>query len=266
MNIKNFFNHWIVRNLLLAVLFVAVLVLVFSVSLNRCTRHNNDIKVPDFSMMSSQDAIALASQCQLRAVVTDSVYVRKMTPGAVYMQNPAAGSMVKKGRKIRLTINTVVPQETYLPPLVGCSLRQAKAELKRSGLVLGKLIYVKDIATNYVLKAQRYGVEVKAGTPMSSGTVINLVLGLSSDNLTNVPDLSGKQYRAAVDMAQENSLNIGRLRFDNTVKNYADTLSAVVYRQNPAADAPAVTKGSELTLYLTLDTEKVPAGKTPAEK
>ena len=181
MNIKNFFNHWIVRNLLLAVLFVAVLVLVFSVSLNRCTRHNIEIKVPDFSMMSSQDAIALASQCELRAIVTDSVYVRKMTPGAVYMQNPAAGSMVKKGRKIRLTINTVVPQETYLPPLVGCSLRQAKAELKRSGLVLGKLIYVKDIATNYVLKAQRYGVEVKAGTPMSSGTVIDLVLGLSND-------------------------------------------------------------------------------------
>ena len=261
MNIKNFFNHWIVRNLLLAVLFVAVLVLVFSVSLNRCTRHNNEIKVPDFSMMSSQDAIALASQCQLRAVVTDSVYVRKMTPGAVYMQNPAAGSMVKKGRKIRLTINTVVPQETYLPPLVGCSLRQAKAELKRSGLVLGKLIYVKDIATNYVLKAQRYGVEVKAGTPMSSGTVIDLVLGLSNDTAAIVPDLRGKSLRTAVDMAQDNSLNVGRLRYDQSVKSQADSSSAIVYSQKPEPSAASVLKGDEITLYLTLDESKLNGGK-----
>lgn len=261
MNIKNFFNHWIVRNLLLAVLFVAVLVLVFSVSLNRCTRHNNEIKVPDFSMMSSQDAIALASQCQLRAVVTDSVYVRKMTPGAVYMQNPTAGSMVKKGRKIRLTINTVVPQETYLPPLVGCSLRQAKAELKRSGLVLGKLIYVKDIATNYVLKAQRYGVEVKAGTPMSSGTVIDLVLGLSNDTAAIVPDLRGKSLRTAVDMAQDNSLNVGRLRYDQSVKSQADSSAAIVYSQKPEPSAASVLKGDEITLYLTLDESKLNGGK-----
>ena len=261
MNIKNFFNHWIVRNLLLAVLFVAVLVLVFSVSLNRCTRHNNEIKVPDFSMMSSQDAIALASQCQLRAIVTDSVYVRKMTPGAVYMQNPAAGSMVKKGRKIRLTINTVVPQETYLPPLVGCSLRQAKAELKRSGLVLGKLIYVKDIATNYVLKAQRYGVEVKAGTPMSSGTVIDLVLGLSNDTAAIVPDLRGKSLRTAVDMAQDNSLNVGRLRYDQSVKSQADSSAAFVYSQKPEPSAASVLKGDEITLYLTLDESKLNGGK-----
>ena len=261
MNIKNFFNHWIVRNLLLAVLFVAVLVLVFSVSLNRCTRHNNEIKVPDFSMMSSQDAIALASQCQLRAVVTDSVYVRKMTPGAVYMQDPAAGSMVKKGRKIRLTINTVVPQETYLPPLVGCSLRQAKAELQRSGLVLRKLIYVKDIATNYVLKAQRYGVEVKAGTPMSSGTVIDLVLGLSNDTAAIVPDLRGKSLRTAVDMAQDNSLNVGRLRYDQSVKSQGDSSAAIVYSHKPDPSAASVLKGDEITLYLTLDESKLNSGK-----
>ena len=266
MKIKDIFTNWIVKNVLLAVAFVLVLVFSVNALLAVGTRHNKEITVPDFSGMSVEEAQTAASAVGVMAGVTDSIYVRRMTPGALYMQTPKAGSHVKKGRKIRLTANTVVPSEVYMPSLIGCSLRQAKAELQRNGLELGRLIYVKDIATNYVLKQQRYGVDVAPGTPMSSGTVINLVLGLSSDNLTNVPDLSGKQYRAAVDMAQENSLNIGRLRFDNTVKNYADTLSAVVYRQNPAADAPAVTKGSELTLYLTLDTEKVPAGKTPAEK
>ena len=260
MNIKDFFSHWIVRNVLLAVLFVVVLVIVFSISLNRWTRHNSEIKVPDFSMMSASDAITLASQCELRGVITDSVYVRKMTPGAVYMQNPAAGSMVKKGRKIRLTINSIVPQETFLPPLVGCSLRQAKAELKRSGLVLGRLIYVNDIATNYVLKAQRYGYEVKSGTPMPSGTVIDLVLGLSNDTAAIVPDLRGKTLKTAVDMAQDNSLNIGRLSYDESVVSQADSSAAIVYSQRPSPSEESVLKGAEITLYLTLDESKFKTG------
>ena len=266
MKIKDFFTNWIVKNVFLAIVFVLVLVFSVNALLAVGTRHNKEITVPDFSGMSIEEARAEANAVGVRAVVTDSVYVRRMTPGAIYMQTPKAGSHVKKGRKIRLTANTMVPSEVYMPSLVGCSLRQAKAELQRNGLVLGRLIYVKDLATNSVLKQQRYGVDVAPGTPMSSGTVINLVLGLSSDNLTNVPDLSGRQYRTAVDIAQENSLNIGRLRFDNTVKNYADSLNAVVYRQNPASDSPAVTKGSELTLYLTLDTDKVPANKTLSEK
>ena len=266
MKIKDFFTNWIVKNVFLAIVFVLVLVFSVNALLAVGTRHNKEITVPDFSGMSIEEARAEANAVGVRAVVTDSVYVRRMTPGAIYMQTPKAGSHVKKGRKIRLTANTMVPSEVYMPSLVGCSLRQAKAELQRNGLVLGRLIYVKDIATNYVLKQQRYGVDVAPGTPMSSGTVINLVLGLSSDNLTNVPDLSGRQYRTAVDIAQENSLNIGRLRFDNTVKNYADSLNAVVYRQNPASDSPAVTKGSELTFYLALDTDEVPANKTLPEK
>ena len=266
MKIKDFFTNWIVKNVFLAIVFVLVLVFSVNALLAVGTRHNKEITVPDFSGMSIEEARAEANAVGVRAVVTDSVYVGRMTPGAIYMQTPKAGSHVKKGRTIRLTANTMVPSEVYMPSLVGCSLRQAKAELQRNGLVLGRLIYVKDIATNYVLKQQRYGVDVAPGTPMSSGTVINLVLGLSSDNLTNVPDLSGRQYRTAVDIAQENSLNIGRLRSDNTVTNYADSRNAVVYRQNPASDSPAVTKGSELTLYLTLDTDKVPANKTLSEK
>ena len=181
-----------------------------------------------------------------------------MTPGAVYMQTPKAGAHVKKGRTIRLTANTMVPSEVYMPSLVGCSLRQAKAELQRSGLILGRLIYVKDMATNYVLRQQRYGVDVAPFTPMSSGTVINLVLGLSSDDRAIVPDLRGRQYRNAVDVIQDNSLNVGRLHFDSTVKNSADSLAAMVYSQRPSPNEESVMKGSDISLYLTLDESKVP--------
>ena len=251
MKIKDILGHWFVKNVLLAALLIFAFVMVVNLALSMCTRHGQEISVPDFYGMTAQEAVNLAEAAGVSVVVTDSVYVRGMTPGAVYMQTPKAGAHVKKGRTIRLTANTMVPSEVYMPSLVGCSLRQAKAELQRSGLILGRLIYVKDMATNYVLRQQRYGVDVAPFTPMSSGTVINLVLGLSSDD-------RGRQYRNAVDVIQDNSLNVGRLHFDSTVKNSADSLAAMVYSQRPSPNEESVMKGSDISLYLTLDESKVP--------
>lgn len=247
MSIKDFFGNWIVKNLLLAAAFVAVIVLAVSLFLSVVTRHGEEIAVPDFSGMTVEEARAVASSANLRAEVSDSVYVRRMKPGAVYMQNPKAGSNVKKGRKIRLTTNTMAPKEVYMPSLIGVSLRQAKAELLRNGLALGRIVYVRDIATNNVLRQQRFGFDIEAGAPVASGTKIDLVLGLGSDDMTLVPDLEGKSYMQAVDILQDNSLNVGRLRFASDVRDYADSLGAVVRSQNPAPGP--VRKGSEVSLY-----------------
>ena len=149
-----------------------------------------------------------------------------------------------------------------MPSLVGCSLRQAKAELLRNGLALGKLIYVRDIATNNVLRQQRGGVDIAPGKSLPSGTVINLVLGLNPvDGYTYVPKLIGRQYMNAVDIIQENSLNVGKLHFDETVTTYADSVSAVVYLQRPATSSETVRMGTEVTLSLTTDLSKLPASK-----
>lgn len=266
MKIKDIFGNWIVKNVLLAIVIISAFVLAVNVLLGVATRHGKSIPVPDFTNMSLSEARSAADAAGIRILVTDSVYVRRMTPGAVYMQTPAPGTGVKKGRKIRLVTNTVMPSEVYMPALVGCSLRQAKAELQRNGLVLGRLTYVRDIATNYVLRQLRYGVDVAPYTPMSSGTVINLVLGLSDDNMAVVPDVTGKQYRNAVDVLHDNSLNVGKLRFDASVKDYSDSLNAVVYSQSPKLSAESVLKGTDVSLYLTVNPEKMPASARPKTK
>lgn len=259
MNIKGFFSNWIVRNLLLAVLFVAGIVVIVSVALTLITQHNKEIEVPNFTDMTYQEASRVAAAAKVRVEVVDSAYIKRMRPGAVYMQTPKAGASVKNGRKIRLTVNTMRPKEVYMPSLVGCSLRQAKAELLRSGLVLGKLIYVRDIATNNVIGQQRYGRNVAPGAPLSSGTAVDLVLGLSpSDELTYVPGIVGEQYMSAVDLIQDNSLNVGRLNFDASVGSYADSVNAVVYRQLPDPASEPLRRGSEVALFLTVDKDKLP--------
>lgn len=258
MDIKKFFGNWIVKNVLLAIVFVLAFVLLTNALLSAVTQHNKELVVPDFTNMTYDEARQAAAKAGVRVLVTDSVYVKRLRPGAVYLQTPKAGDHVKRGRRIRLTTNTLVPKEVVMPSLVGFSMRQAKAELVRAGLTLGRLIYVRDIATNNVLRQQRGGVDIKAGTRLASGTTINLVVGLSpNDNMTVVPKLTGRQYLHAVDQTLESSLNVGKLHFDETVKTYADSVSAFVYQQRPAS-SEKVRMGSEITMSLTTDPSKLP--------
>ena len=265
---KSFPGAWIFRNLLTAVLIVAVLVVGSMILLNVLTQHNRELSVPDFSNMSLAEAEVSAQQAGVRIDVTDSVFVRKMRKGAVYRQNPAPGAKVKNGRRIMLTINAVNAKKVTMPDLVGYSMRQAKAELLSRGLVLGRLIYVQDIATNNVLRQLYDNHEIAPGVLVESESVIDLVVGLnSSDNVTYVPDVTGLKNLSARDAVQGNSLNIRTMKFDDTVKDYDDSLNAVVYRQEPShLDSLPKRMGDSMVLYLTLDHTKVPVKEMTDEK
>lgn len=251
-------SAWIVKNLVLAAAFVAALLILITVSLNLITHHGKVITAPDLTNLTFDEARDAARKAGVKVVVSDSIYIRRLRPGAIYMQTPKAGESVKKGRRIRVTTNTMVVKQVPMPSLVGFSMRQAKTELSRAGLVLGKLIYQRDIATNNVLKQQYRGRDIKPGTMIQSGSTINLVVGLNAvDNKTYVPNLVGKQYLRAVDVIQENSLNVGKLTFDKGVKTYADSVSAVVYSQKPGYSSQAVRMGAEVSLFLTNDKDKL---------
>lgn len=258
---KGFFGNWIVRNLLTAFIIAAALILGAMVFLNVVTKHNQEIVVPDFTNMTVAEAEASALQAGMRVEVTDSVFVKRMKKGAVRSQNPEPGSKVKEGRRVSLTINAFNAKKVTVPNLVGLSLRQAIAELQSRGLAVGKLIYVQDMATNNVLRQLKGNREIDPGKTVEADTVIDLVLGLNNDAdiSTYVPDVVGKMYLTAVDAVHKQSLNVKTLRFDDSVKDYDDSLNAVVYRQSPEPSQTPVNIGSDLSLYLTVNHDRIPS-------
>ena len=246
--------NWIAKNLLGAVVFFAVLIIGATIALNVVTHHGQTIEVPDLTNMSAQEAAREASRHHLRTEVTDSIYVRRMNKGAVYSQNPKAGTRVKKGRRILLTTNAMRAKKVSMPNLVGYSMRQAKAELNSRGLALGKLIYVNDMATNNVLRQIYRNREIRPGVQIETGSSIDLQVGLNPEtNMTYVPNVKGMKYMRAVDAIHDNSLNIGKVVFDKTVKNYSDSLEATVYKQSPSASKSPLLMGSDVTIHLSLD-------------
>lgn len=257
---KGFFSNWIVRNLVFALIIVCLLVVGAMFFLNVVTQHGKEVLVPDFSNMTLSEAKAAADASGMRVEVTDSVFVKRMKRGAVYRQNPAPGSRVKSGRRIVLTINAVNAKKVTMPNLVGLSMRQAKAELLSRGLVLGRLIYVQDMATNNVLRQLQGNREIEPGVLIESESSVDLAVGLNSlDDRTYVPDVRGLKMLSAVDAVHDHSLNIRRLEFDSSVKNYDDSLDAMVYRQLPEpSDSVSVLMGEEVVLYLSVDKNRIP--------
>lgn len=250
----------VLKNLFIAILIVALLITGAYFLLQKVTMHGEEIPVPDLSNLTVAEASDLAAQKEMKVEVTDSVFVKRMKRGAVYRQNPVPGSKVKKGRRIHVTINAVNPKEITMPDLVGHSMRQAKAELMSRGLVLGRLIYVKDIATNNVIRQLHDGNDVTPGSVIESESVIDLVVGLNSrDASTIAPYLPGLKYLSAVEAVHDHSLNVGNVTFDETVNSYEDSLNAVVYNQEPMPnDSIIVNMGDSLHLYLTLDHSRIP--------
>lgn len=258
----------LVKSILLYLAIIFVLLIFTIVFLKVFTQHNREYPAPDFTGMTVDEATPVAHDYKVHLDVCDSVYAPRMSRGVIYSQNPKPGALIKKGRRIILTINAVTPRMTTMPDVVGYSLRQARAELTARGLRLEKFIYERDMATNNVLRQLYDGEEIEAGAIIEMDSPITLVCGLNpSDSKTFIPDLEGLPLSRAVSMLYDNSLNIGNVTYDSQITTYKDSLAAVVCRQYPVAcykvkENPAdttyvlknnsATKGSSVSLVLTL--------------
>lgn len=253
---SGFWGHWIVRNLLLMALISVVLLVGAMVFLNVATQHNKELEVPDFRGMTVEQAIAAADEAGIRVEVVDSVYSQR-NRGKIKTHTPAAGVMVKKGRRILLTVNAVNARKVTVPNLVGYSLRQAMPELNQRGLELGRLIYKKDIATNNVLQQQYNGRPIAPGAQVEAESIIDLVLGLNdSDCETMIPDVLGKDEKSALRTLHDSYLNVRKVIFDKSVQTWEDSLNAQVYKQNPEPSELPVSMGTDVTVYLKVVVEE----------
>lgn len=249
---KGIMSNWIVRNLLVAFIIAVVLLLGAMIFLNVATQHNRELAVPDFRGMTEQEAVAAAEEAGIRVEVIDSVYSNR-NRGKVKSHTPEPGTMVKKGRRVLLTMNAVNARTVTVPNLVGYSLRQAIPEIDQRGLVLGRLTYKSDLATNNVLQQMYKGRPVTPGTQVEAESVIDLVVGLNpDDDETKIPDVTGLNADAAVKTLHDSYLNVRRINYDSEVKTWEDSLNAVVYKQNPVPSDLTVEMGIDVTIYLKL--------------
>ena len=259
-------RHPILFNLALIALAVLTLALVAHLVMQVATRHGSRNTVPDFTGIRLADAERLASGRGLRLRINDSLFVASYDGGIVLDQLPEAGTTVKDGRTIYITINAFGQKIVDVPYVAGRSLRQAKNMLEIAGLGIDRLVYRSDMATNYVQEqwydGRRMDKSDRVQAPMGSG--ITLYVGVEAGSATVVPKVIGLSLQAAKSRLWESGLNVGRVEYDNGV-NRLNRDEATVYAQGVGAGIRA-TLGGEVSLRLTLDTERVTSASTAADK
>lgn len=228
------------------------------ISLRLYTNHRKSYPVPDFKGLSLERVAQLAEYNHLQFEVSDSIFVNHFPKGHVVDQHPLPGVKVKKNRTIFLTTNAHSRAKVEMPNVVGVSFRQGKSTLEMLGLKVGKLIYKPDFAKNNILQQLYNGKEIEKGTMITKDETIDLVLGNGlGKSLSAVPNLYKKNYQQAIGQINDNFFNIGKINFDQTVKNYKDSLNAKVIKQYPeySRTSKAII-GSFINIWLSNDDEK----------
>ncbi len=175
---KKFLLHFLIM-----IGITAFLIWITLISLSWYTKHDKYIVVPDFRTIYIQDVLTNADNRDFNFYVIDSVFDAQKPSGTILTQDPFPGAKVKKNRMIYLTIVSFVPEKTVMPDLKSLTLRQAQSILESSGLLLGKLTYIKAFDDDAVQQQFFQGKIIPPGTKLDKGSVINLTVGIGAKAL-----------------------------------------------------------------------------------
>jgi beta-lactam-binding protein with PASTA domain len=251
---KNLTKRSFIVNLLLAVMLALVLIIVFFFSLSWITNHNDEKRVPSVTGMNIDDATKLLQREGFTVAVQDSLFIDAAPKGSVLRQSPDADAGVKNGRTVYLTINRMVAPLVDMPDLRGFSFLSAQLYLQTIGLKLGDTTYTPDIARNAVKDQLLNGQSIAPGTKVDMGSTISLVLGDGvSDDVMNVPDLTGMSLSEAHQYLSTMNISLGAIVANPDVR---DTANAFVYKQSPGlgtTDSTGAVKKNKISPGQVID-------------
>ncbi len=140
---KKLFSLMVWGNLLAMVVVSGLLCLLALQGINIYTHHGEAVEVPQIVGMQESDARYTLEKLGLIMVQADTDYDKQKPTGCIMAQQPEAGTKVKVGRQIFLTINSSESPTRALPDIAdNTSLREAQAKLTAMGFKLGPVEYI----------------------------------------------------------------------------------------------------------------------------
>lgn len=164
---------------------------------------SGDIAVPDVKGKTLVEAEAILKDNNLDFTLKE-VFDAKVPTGTVIKQSPGAGSHVKAGRKIQLTVSKGA-EPGVVPDLKGKNLAEATEMLHAAKLAVGKVtVQYKEGAAQGAVLSQ----DIEAGKKVAAGTKVDLVVNISKGQSV-VPDLKGLTLSDARERLSSMGLMVG---------------------------------------------------------
>jgi len=221
-------HPWVLHVLIMLGISLVILFIVFQF-IRIYARQGQEYELPDV-VGGNIAELKADNPLALDVVVLDSIFRPGQAGGIILTQDPKPGTLVKRGRKLYITMTAYTPEDAVLPELAGLTVRQAVNELINTGLEVGTLRFVADRYKNSVIDQSSKGKTLYAGQQIERGTVVDLTVGLGdSTGRSVVPFAIGKTRDKARRDILSASLNVGSEHF----RGVRDRQTAVVYRQDP---------------------------------
>lgn len=241
---KKWWTRWLNRFALLIIVFVILFFFFDSLLMPIVTRQGKESRVPEIIGLNLEQAQELLSNLDLGIRVISEEHNPDKPSGVILIQNPDVGSVMKKGRNIRVTISKG-GMLVDVPVLKGISLRQAEIMLAEKGLKVGDIswVYNDSFPQEVVISSTP-----SFGTTVPKGISVSLTVNkFAPEGAVIVPKLVGKNIEEAQNLARESGLEIGIIRYkvDNSL------LPRTVLEQIPKAGAE-VNRGSSVELVISI--------------
>ena len=250
------------KNFLAAIGTVIAVVLIAFFSLSYYTHHGSGIPVPQLMGMPVEKAMSTLESQGFNYKI-DSVYVLDKPPGTVTEQDPDAGTNVKEGRVIYLTIVTQLAPDVSLPDLDQSTYLEAAATLSNYGLKIGDTTYKADIARDRVLQVLFSGQPLKAGDKIPKGSRLDLVLGDGAGpSEVDIPNLVNLDLDAARFAIRGSGLTLGNIAYQGPI---TDSANLVVIQQIPAKTDSASKVSIGTRVNITVMQAKKPDEQQPQQ-
>lgn len=171
-------NPYVVNFLLM---FAVLILLVYGTMtwLERYTHHNEAVAVPDVKGLTMDEAVSFFENNGLRYNIIDSVFSKDVAPGTIVELTPAAGSKVKAGRIVFITLNALTSQMAAIPDVEDMSFRQAYALLKARGFESVEIEYMPGDYKDLVIAVELRGRALKSNekVPLTSPLTLKVSNG-----------------------------------------------------------------------------------------
>jgi len=222
--------------------FLLFLALVDDVIMPWYTKHGEALAVPNVVAKPMEEAKDILEADGLEVVKAGEKYDSRLPFGYVLDQNPRAKRLVKKGRRIYLTMS-IGEKEIEMPKLFDLSETNAVERIKSFGLRLGEIDYEYSREPSNVVIRQ----SIEPRTYVKLNTSVNLVVSLGEAiGDSKVPELAGLILKEAVRELKKAGLKAGKIRYKILDGFLPET---IVQQSLPPGDV--VSHGTPVDLVVT---------------
>jgi serine/threonine-protein kinase len=216
---------------------IAGLLFIDLVVMPRIVGIDRDLKiVPTVAHLPLEEGREKLFRAGLLTEIRSRDYDKTVPEGTILSQDPGPGEKVKKGRRI-LVIVSKGKEFTAVPNVRKLTERQARIELKKSGITLGTVrkTFHDEIPPDAVIEASPSG-----GTTISRDMKVDLLVSRGAKPTSaEMPNIVGESLNEARKKIEESGLVAGKISY----KNDASLLPGTVVSQSvsPGENVPLST-------------------------